>query len=101
MESGAGRTESIECLYWLRWRVGKSNATMYLVQVVDEPQQATALNVQKHILVPVKHVAELIVKVGGRPVEGLELLQDRDGREIPRWRKRNGECHWSRVIWGR
>jgi len=51
--------------------------TTNLVQIVDNSYQIIALDVWHPlvILLPLKYVADLIVEVGGRPVEVAELFQ--------------------------
>ena len=50
----------------------------YLVQIVDEPHQTVALKVQRAvpIVLPLKDVAELIMKLRRRPVEAMESLKE-------------------------
>ena len=65
-KSGTGGVETIESLLWFEQGVGKGDATRYLVQIIDKPNQITALKVwfTPSIFLPVKCVAELIVKPG-------------------------------------
>ena len=48
----------------------------YLVQIVNKPHQIVTLKVlhASFILFVIQHIAELIVKIGRRPLETIELL---------------------------
>ena len=63
--SGTRRIETIEGLRWLKRGAGRRDVATYLIQIVDEPHQILALKVRHAFLVllPIKYVAELIVKV--------------------------------------
>jgi len=51
----------------------------YRVQIIDEPGQIVALKVWYTLLIllPIKHLAELDVELGRRPIEAVEFLQGR------------------------
>lgn len=53
---------------------------IYLVQILNQPRQVIALEVRRAfpVLLPVKYVADLVVKFGRRFVEVTELLQGRE-----------------------
>ena len=56
--------------------VKKGDVATYLVQVFNETHQIVGLKVRRRFSIPfpVEDVAQLIVKVGRRPVEKAELL---------------------------
>jgi len=56
--------------------VRKGDVAMYLVQVLNKPHQIIALKVRHTILIllPIKDVADLIVKHGRGPVEAMDSL---------------------------
>ena len=75
-EGETGGVESIEGLQQLEWGVKKRDMMTNIVQIVNEPHQIIALKVWHAfpVLLPIKHVANLIVKPGRKPVEAMELL---------------------------
>jgi len=58
--------EVIQGLPWFRQRVGKGDTAAYLVQIVNKPDHIIAVEVWWALLIPlpVKYVADLVVKVG-------------------------------------
>ena len=54
----------------------------HLVQIVDKPGHIITLEVAYtfRILFPTKHIGKLVLKVGGRHFEAMELLQSRGAR---------------------
>jgi hypothetical protein len=50
----------------VKWSAGKGDTATYLVQIFNQPHQITVLKAPcaLGILLPIKDVAELIVKVG-------------------------------------
>jgi len=65
-ESETGRVEIIESLQWLERGGRKRGKTTHRVQIVDKSHQILALNSWHPLLIflPVKHVADSIVKLG-------------------------------------
>ena len=65
-EGGTGRVEIIESLRWLKRGAGEGGAATHLVQIVNKPRQIVSLKFWHAlvILLPIQHVAELIVKPG-------------------------------------
>lgn len=51
----------------------------YGIQILNEPRGIIGLKVQHALLIllPIKHVAKLVVKHGWGPFEAMESLQDR------------------------
>ena len=70
--------EANQSLCWLKRKTRKEDTLTYLVQKINEPLQIIVLDTRhaSHVLFPVQHVAELIVKPRWRPVEVTEFLQD-------------------------
>ena len=75
-EGGTGGVESIESLRQVERGVKRRDMMTNIVQIVNEPHQIIALKVWHTfpVLLPIKHVANLIVKPGRKPVEATELL---------------------------
>ena len=75
-EGGTGGVESVESLRQLERGVKKRDMMTNIVQIVNEPHQIIALKVWHALLVllPIECVADLIVKIGRKPVEVMELL---------------------------
>ena len=69
--------ESIKSLWLPERGVNKLDEATHLVQIIDEPLRILVLKVWDPLIVllPTKYVADLVVKLGRRPVEAMELFQ--------------------------
>ena len=66
-----------ESLCWLERRAGRDSASTYLVQIPNKPHRIIVFEdlFTLHILLPMKHVIELVSKIGQRAVETMKFLQ--------------------------
>lgn len=73
-EGSAKLSETIKGLCWLKQKVGLEDEMSYIVQIVNKPHEIIALKASTglHVLFPVQHVAELIMKLRKGPVIVIE-----------------------------
>ena len=76
-EGGAGRVESIKSLRQDKQGESKRETTTDFIQIVDKPYQTIVLNGRYPVpkFLPNEYVADLVLKLGRRFVEGTELFQ--------------------------